>query len=99
MTDRLLDHYEVWHWQGWYRHITLSMVALAVLTVLRAREKKTFFPQGSSQRAGNPAFARFRTAPGADTASNIFSRGLTGDDGINSSPRSSTTDNKPSCSS
>jgi SRSO17 transposase len=59
-----LDHYEVRHWQGWYRHITLSMVALAVLTVLRAREKKTFFPQGSSQRTGNPAFARFRAARG-----------------------------------
>ncbi len=59
-----LDHYEVRHWQGWYRHITLSMAALAVLTVLRAREKKTFFPQGSSQRAGNPAFARFRAARG-----------------------------------
>jgi SRSO17 transposase len=59
-----LDHYEVRHWQGWYRHITLSMVALAVLTVLRAGEKKTFFPQSSSQRAGNPAFAGFRAARG-----------------------------------
>ena len=57
-----LDHYEVWHWQGWYRHITLSMVALAVLTVLRAGEKKTAPEAGSTQRAGNPAFARFRTA-------------------------------------
>lgn len=36
-----LDHYEVRHWQGWYRHITLSMLALAVLAVLRAGEKKT----------------------------------------------------------
>jgi SRSO17 transposase len=35
-----LDHYEVRHWQGWYRHITLSMLALAVLAVLRAREEK-----------------------------------------------------------
>ena len=59
-----LDHYEVRHWQGWYRHITLSMVALAVLTVLRAGEKKTFFPEGSSQRSGNPAFAGFRAARG-----------------------------------
>jgi SRSO17 transposase len=59
-----LDHYEVRHWQGWYRHITLSMVALAVLTVLRAGEKKTFFPQGSTQRSGNPAFAGFRAARG-----------------------------------
>ena len=57
-----LDHYEVRHWKGWYRHITLSMVALAVLTVLRAGEKKTLLAQGSPQRAGNPAFAGFRTA-------------------------------------
>ncbi len=57
-----LDHYEVRHWQGWYRHITLSMVALAVLTVLRAREKKTLLGEGSPQRAGNPAFAGFRAA-------------------------------------
>ena len=57
-----LDHYEVRHWQGWYRHITLSMLALAVLAALRAGEKKTFRQQGSLQRTGNPAFARFRAA-------------------------------------
>jgi SRSO17 transposase len=57
-----LDHYEVRHWQGWYRHITLSMLALAALTVLRAGEKKTSFPQGLPQRAGNPAFAGFGAA-------------------------------------
>jgi SRSO17 transposase len=55
-----LDHYEVRHWQGWYRHITLSMLALAVLTVLRTQEKKNFSAKGSSQRTGNSAFARFR---------------------------------------
>jgi SRSO17 transposase len=32
-----LDHYEVRHWIGWYRHITLAMLALAYLTVVRAR--------------------------------------------------------------
>ena len=53
-----LDHYEVRHWQGWYRHITLSMLALAVLTVLRAKEKKTVPQEGSSQRPRNPASAR-----------------------------------------
>ena len=53
-----LDHYEVRHWKGWYRHITLSMLALAVLAVLRAREKKTFGQQGSPQCTGNPASAR-----------------------------------------
>ena len=31
-----LDQYEVRHWQGWYRHITLAMWALAFLTALRA---------------------------------------------------------------
>ena len=35
-----LDHYEVRHWQGWYRHITLAMLAHAVLAVLRARGEK-----------------------------------------------------------
>jgi SRSO17 transposase len=53
-----LDHYEVRHWQGWYRHITLAMLTLVVLTVLRAREKKTFHQQGSTQRARDPASAR-----------------------------------------
>ena len=36
-----LDHYEVRHWQGWYRHMTLAMMAHAVLAVLRARGEKT----------------------------------------------------------
>jgi SRSO17 transposase len=31
-----LDHDEVRSWTGWYRHITLAMGALALLTVLRA---------------------------------------------------------------
>ena len=31
-----LDHYEVRSWEGWYRHITLSMLAHAYLTVVRA---------------------------------------------------------------
>lgn len=30
-----LDEYEVRHWVGWYRHITLAMFALAYLTVVR----------------------------------------------------------------
>ena len=50
-----LDHYEVRHWQGWYRHITLAMLAHAVLAILRARGEK------NSRRAG--ATQRTRTAP------------------------------------
>jgi SRSO17 transposase len=32
-----LDEYEVRHWPGWYRHITLSMWALAFLSVTRCQ--------------------------------------------------------------
>jgi SRSO17 transposase len=32
-----LDQYEVRSWQGWYRHITLALLAHALLTVVRAR--------------------------------------------------------------
>lgn len=52
-----LDHYEVRHWQGWYRHITLAMLAHAVLAILRTRGEK------NSRRAG--AAQRTRTAPPA----------------------------------
>ena len=46
-----LDHYEVRHWQGWYRHITLSMLAHAVLSVLRARGEKNSPRASAAQRA------------------------------------------------
>ena len=45
-----LDHYEVRHWQGWYRHITLSMLAHAVLSVLRARGEKNSRRTSAAQR-------------------------------------------------
>ncbi len=32
-----LDHYEVRHYQGWYRHITLALLVLASLAVVRSR--------------------------------------------------------------
>jgi SRSO17 transposase len=32
-----LDEYEVRSWAGWHRHVTLSLLALAVLAVIRAR--------------------------------------------------------------
>ena len=31
----VLDQYEVPRWYGWYRHITLAMLAEANLTVIR----------------------------------------------------------------
>jgi SRSO17 transposase len=35
-----LDEYEVRSWVGWYRHVTLSLWALAVVAVVRARAAK-----------------------------------------------------------
>ncbi len=36
-----LDGYEVRSWIGWYRHITLSMLALSMLVVIRAKAGQT----------------------------------------------------------
>lgn len=36
-SDCGLDEYEVRGWVGWHRHVTLSLFALAVLAVIRAR--------------------------------------------------------------
>src|ERR1035437_2157059 len=52
-----LDHYEGGHGQGWYRHITLSMLAQAGLSVWRARGEKNSRRTGAAQRT--------RTAPSA----------------------------------
>jgi SRSO17 transposase len=42
-----LDQYEVRHWVGWYRHITLSMWALAYLTVTKVQASQTPAPKKS----------------------------------------------------
>ena len=39
-----LDHYEVRRWKGWYRHVTLSLMAHAVLVALSVEEKKKAVP-------------------------------------------------------
>ncbi|HYU74038.1 MAG TPA: IS701 family transposase, partial [Ktedonobacteraceae bacterium] len=51
-----LDEYEVRHWQGWYRHITLAMFALAFLTVVKVAGQKREPISG----------ARSRSAPSLD---------------------------------
>jgi SRSO17 transposase len=60
-----LDDYEVRSWTGWYRHITLAMWALALLTVLRAGamaveafKKRLLHPQAES------SLAAFKTSRG-----------------------------------
>lgn len=47
-----LDHYEVRHWQGWYRHITLAMLAHATLAILRARGEKNSRRPSAAKRTG-----------------------------------------------
>jgi SRSO17 transposase len=58
-----LDRYEVRSWHGWYRHITLSMLALAYLVVMRHRAaasaaEKGGFPMKSPRRARMTKFKR-----------------------------------------
>ncbi len=41
-----LDHYEVRKWDGWYRHITLALLAHAFLAATRARAARAEDGQG-----------------------------------------------------
>lgn len=47
-----LDQYEVRSWAGWYRHITLAMLAHAYLTVVRARTVAR--PKSAPQKKRRP---------------------------------------------
>jgi SRSO17 transposase len=47
-----LDHYEVRHYHGWYRHLTLAMLALAYLAVVRSRLPGQ--PDATVQAAADP---------------------------------------------
>src|SRR3954452_8232059 len=58
-----LDDYEVRSWQGWYRHITLAMLALAFLVAMRVklnasptlnRERRAVPADGRSQCVRDP---------------------------------------------
>jgi SRSO17 transposase len=49
-----LDHYEVRHYHGWYRRITLSMLALAYLAVVRSHLPGTALKGGARGAAGHP---------------------------------------------
>src|SRR5262249_22501694 len=44
-----LDHYEVRSWQGWYRHITLCMLAHVFLVVLRT-QSQMLMPQEDEEK-------------------------------------------------
>jgi hypothetical protein len=51
-----LDQYEVRSWVGWHRHMTLALVALALLTLTRARR----FAHPASPRPTMAAFKKSR---------------------------------------
>jgi hypothetical protein len=87
-----LDHYEVRHWQGWRWHITLAMLAHAVLAILRARgEKKT--PTRSTSACPNCAPCSSERCGADGTALNISSIGPHGEDDIHSTPCAATIEN------
>ncbi len=50
-----LDHYEVRQWIGWYRHITLAMLALAYLAVVRARLRQEAASAPTGKGASRPS--------------------------------------------
>ena len=45
-----LDQYEVRKWEGWYRHITLAMLAQAYLAVVRQKANACF----KGKKGGEP---------------------------------------------
>jgi SRSO17 transposase len=55
-----LDHYEVRSWHGWYKHITLSMLGLALLTVAKLEASQTV-----KQSAHNQKGKKFLSRPDA----------------------------------
>jgi len=60
-----LGDYEIRSWQGWYRHITLALLALAFLAALRAKlNRATAAPdkRGSPDLAFRSLSARLRSA-------------------------------------
>ncbi|RYD25781.1 MAG: IS701 family transposase, partial [Verrucomicrobiaceae bacterium] len=50
-----LDHYEVRSWTGWHRHITLSMMAHAVLVISRAKVFPTSAASGKRKKPSSLA--------------------------------------------
>jgi SRSO17 transposase len=47
-----LDEYEVRSWEGWYRHATLSLLALAAVAVIRARALPAPPPRPRRKKGG-----------------------------------------------
>ena len=59
-----LDQYEVRSWRGWYRHVTLSMLAHAYLAVTRGAANAEATKRGASYRQGASSLAEFKRRRG-----------------------------------
>jgi SRSO17 transposase len=53
-----LDDYEVRSWHGWYRHLTLSMLALAFLAVMRVKSNAEKGTAGLTHLSRLPSVCR-----------------------------------------
>jgi SRSO17 transposase len=67
-----LDEYEVRSWTGWHRHVTLSLLAHAYLTVVRARAVH----RGAPKKSGGGAPSRADAIDGARGAGAVVAAGL-----------------------
>lgn len=59
-----LDHYEVRSWQGWYRHMTLALLAHAFLAVIRAQGVEQVSKRGDLQVSSSPSLTEFKRKRG-----------------------------------
>ena len=88
-----LDQYEVRSWRGWYRHVTLALLALAALAVgtgQRGRTRPAAAPSTSlspSRRSGGCSSASSGPPPARRPASHRWWPGPAGVATINASPR------------
>jgi SRSO17 transposase len=55
-----LDEYEVRSWHGWYRHITLSLLAHAFLCVVRSAGLTLADKKGAMKRSDRSCLSRFK---------------------------------------
>ena len=62
-----LDHYEVRSWTGWYRHITLALVAHAFFTITRAQGVQPASQKGASNAWSSPSMSLFKRQRGLNS--------------------------------
>ena len=53
-----LDQYEVRKWEGWYRHITLAMLAHAYLALIRQQANEGFHGKKDGKKDGKKGESR-----------------------------------------